>query len=142
MYFGQSIDPAILQPFARRFDEIILRTFLKILDIEHISDQKLQIQLAVSKGGCGIRTHDLKELQRLYVSSALLVAPAVFAATGERIDADAVGAEEVDAWPRTTRGYEADVGLYNIPGERDLYLDGVISLANPQHTTTNMYYLH
>ena len=311
VYFGQSIDPAILQPFARRFDDIILRTFLKILDIEHISeDQKLQIQLAVSKGGCGIRTHDLKELQRLYVSSALLVAPAVFAATGERIDADAVGAEEgrtfdgrlsssirdivayggtrpdfseggplnasawadsisrkftksllaridhlhqmlpvekdrkrakarvrscsgpgaqwvaalptspksmfndedfrilmkfrlglptnsleycphisaegnvcesecdaegyhllqcpsgggyfvghdttcaevadlmegsegipgvvvdwkakVDAWPRTTRGYEADVGLYNIPGERDIYLDGVISLANPQ----------
>ena len=39
---------------------------------------------------------------------------------------------KVDAWPRTTRGYEADVGLYNIPGERDLYLDGVISLANPQ----------
>ena len=39
---------------------------------------------------------------------------------------------KVEAWPRTTRGYEADVGLYNIPGERDLYLDGVISLANPQ----------
>ena len=31
-----------------------------------------------------------------------------------------------------TRGYEADVGLYNILGERDLYLDDVISLANPQ----------
>ena len=26
----------------------------------------------------------------------------------------------------------ADVGLYNIPGERDIYLDGVISLANPR----------
>ena len=39
---------------------------------------------------------------------------------------------KVDAWPRATRGYEADVGLYNIPGQRDLYLDGVISLANPQ----------
>ena len=39
---------------------------------------------------------------------------------------------KVDAWPRATRGYEADVGLYNIPGERDLYLDGVISLANPR----------
>ena len=39
---------------------------------------------------------------------------------------------KVEAWPRTTRGYEADVGLYNIPGERDLYLDGKISLANPQ----------
>ena len=39
---------------------------------------------------------------------------------------------KVDAWPRATRGYEADVGLYHIPGERDLYLDGVLSLANPQ----------
>ena len=39
---------------------------------------------------------------------------------------------QVDAWPRSTRGYEADVGLYHIPGERDVYLDGVISLANPQ----------
>ena len=35
------------------------------------------------------------------------------------------------AWPRSTRGYEADVGLFHIPGERDLYLDGVLSLANP-----------
>ena len=39
---------------------------------------------------------------------------------------------KVDAWPRSTRGYEADVGFYYIPGERDLYVDGVISLANPQ----------
>ena len=39
---------------------------------------------------------------------------------------------QVDAWPRATRGYEADVALYNIPGERDIYLDGVISLANPR----------
>ena len=38
---------------------------------------------------------------------------------------------QVDAWPRATRGYEADVGLFHIPGERDIYLDGVISLANP-----------
>ena len=37
-----------------------------------------------------------------------------------------------DAWPRTTRGYEADVGLYHIPGERDIYLDAVLSLANPR----------
>ena len=51
----------MLEPFARRFDDIILQTFLKVLEIENISeDQKLQIQLA------------LKELQRLYVSSALL----------------------------------------------------------------------
>ena len=39
---------------------------------------------------------------------------------------------KVEAWPRATRGYEADVGIYHIPGERDLYLDGVISLANPE----------
>ena len=38
---------------------------------------------------------------------------------------------KVDAWPRATRGYEADVGLLHIPGDRDLYLDGVLSLANP-----------
>ena len=38
---------------------------------------------------------------------------------------------EVPAWPRATRGYEADVGLFHIPGQRDIYLDGVLSLANP-----------
>ena len=39
---------------------------------------------------------------------------------------------QVEAWPRATRGYEADVGLFHIPGERDVYLDGVLSLANPE----------
>jgi len=44
-----------------------------VLEIENISeDQKLQIQLALKDGGCGVRSHDLKELQHLYVSSALL----------------------------------------------------------------------
>ena len=38
---------------------------------------------------------------------------------------------KVDSWPRATRGYEADVGIFRIPGERDLYVDGVLSLANP-----------
>ena len=86
VYFGQTVDPALLEPFARRFDAIVLRTSLKILEIDQISeDQKLQLQLALREGGCGLRTHDLKELQRLYVASALLVAPAVHAATGERI---------------------------------------------------------
>ena len=310
VYFGQTIDPVVLEPFARRFDDIVLQTFLKVLEIENISeDQRLQIQLALKEGGCGVRSHDLKALQRLYVSSALLVAPAVLAATGEhigagslddaeggtfefqlassirdmvahgcsrpdfneggrlsanmwansvsskfqkilkaRIDhlhnmlpledckrsrarikscsgvgaqwvaalptspktmftdaefrintrfrlgsetnslevcphisaegvecdavcdrwgyhlqqcpsgggyfvghdtvcaevADLAGGDEripgvvvdwkaqVDAWPRTTRGYEADVGLYHIPGERDIYLDAVLSLANPR----------
>ena len=39
---------------------------------------------------------------------------------------------QVAAWPRSTRGYETDVDLFHIPGERDLYLDGVFSLANPR----------
>ena len=56
-------------------------------------DQKLQITLALG-GGCGIRSHDLKELQRLYVSSALLVAPAVLAATGESVGSAALDADE------------------------------------------------
>ena len=95
VYFGQTIDPVLLEPYARRFDEIVLKTFLKVLQIEHISeDQKLQAQLALKEGGCGIRSHDLKELQRLYISSALLVAPAVLAATGERIGTDASDARE------------------------------------------------
>ena len=39
---------------------------------------------------------------------------------------------QVAAWPRATRGYEADIGLSHIPGIRDIYLDGVLSLANPR----------
>ena len=85
----------MVEPFARRFDDILLQTFLRVLEIENISeDQKLQVQLALSAGGCGLRSHDLKELQRLHVSSALLVAPAVLAATGERIGSAAPSAEE------------------------------------------------
>ena len=41
-----------------------------------------------------MRSHDLKELQRLYVSSALLVAPAVLAATGEHVGRSAPDALE------------------------------------------------
>ena len=41
---------------------------------------------------------------------------------------------KVDSWPRATREYEADVGIFRIPGERDLYVDGVLSLANPSNT--------
>ena len=37
----------------------------------------------------------------------------------------------VDVWPRATRGAEADVGFYRIPGFRDTYVDAVCSLANP-----------
>ena len=39
---------------------------------------------------------------------------------------------KVDARPRATRGYEADVGFSHIPSERDLYVDAVIALANPR----------
>ena len=35
------------------------------------------------------------------------------------------------AWSRSKCGYEAHVGLFHILGERDIYLDGVLSLANP-----------
>ena len=37
----------------------------------------------------------------------------------------------VDVWPRATRGAEADVGFFRIPGSRDIYVDAVCSLANP-----------
>ena len=95
IYFGQTIDPEILLPFAQRFDDIVLHAYLRVLGIESISeDQKLQIRLELREGGCGLRFHDLKELQRLYVSSALPVAPAVHAATGESIGSAAPGAEE------------------------------------------------
>ena len=38
----------------------------------------------------------------------------------------------VDAWPRSTRGAEADVGFFRIPGSRDTYVGAVCSYANPQ----------
>ena len=47
----------------------------------------------------------------------------------------------VDVWPRATRGAEADIGFYRLPGSRDTYVDAVCSLANPEtypgceHTT-------
>ena len=64
--FGQTINPVVLEPLARRFGEIVLRTFLRALEIESVpEDQKLQITLALREGRCGIRSHDLKELQRL-----------------------------------------------------------------------------
>ena len=38
----------------------------------------------------------------------------------------------VDAWPRSTRGAEADVGFFRIPGSRDTYVDAVCSYASPE----------
>ena len=58
-------------------------TFLHLIDVESISeDQALQISLPLKYGGCGLRTHTISELRRLFVSSAMLIAPAVRAATG------------------------------------------------------------
>ena len=34
-------------------------------------------------------------------------------------------------WPRATRGAEADIGFYNLPGGRDTYVDAIGSLVNP-----------
>ena len=40
VYFGQTVDPALLEPFARRFDAIVLRTSLKLLEIDQISEDQ------------------------------------------------------------------------------------------------------
>ena len=152
VYFAQTVDPVLLQPFAQRFDDILLRTFLKVLEIENISeDQKLQIRLAVREGGCGLRSHDLKELQRLYVSSALLVAPAVFAASGERIGAtDAAGMEEGRCFEHQLSSSIRDIVAYG--GTRPDFSDGgpdsakiwadSISRKFQKHTFARIEHLH
>ena len=33
VYFAQTVDPDILEPFARRFDDIIMRTFQNVLEV-------------------------------------------------------------------------------------------------------------
>ena len=72
-----------MEPFAVQFDDIMRDAYLKIVDIENVNDaQRLQLSLPLRHGGCGLRSHTASELQRLFVSSALLVAPAVHAATG------------------------------------------------------------
>ena len=83
IYFAQTINPEIVEPFAVQFDDIMRDAYLKIVDIENVNDaQRLQLSLPLRHGGCGLRSHTANELQRLFVSSALLVAPAVHAATG------------------------------------------------------------
>ena len=97
IYFAQTIDPSIVAPFAQQFDEIMRNTYLKIIDLENInSDQKVQLSLPLRHGGCGLRTHAMSELQRLFVSSSLLVAPAVLDATGIRLEPAADDADEND----------------------------------------------
>ena len=72
-------------------------TYLKLIDVESIrDDQALQLSLPLRFGGCGLRSHTINELQRLFVSSALLVAPAVLAATGLPIK-PSDPAEDIDA---------------------------------------------
>ena len=45
--------------------------------------------------------------------------------------AQAAWKPRVDAWPRSTRGAEADAGFFRLPGSRDTYVDAVCSYANP-----------
>ena len=83
IYFSQTIAPSVVVPFASEFDDIMRETYMKIADIENINEeQKVQLSLPLRHGGCGLRTHAISELQRLFVSSAMLVAPAVADATG------------------------------------------------------------
>ena len=97
IYFAQTIDPRIVAPFAEHFDEIMRNTYLKIIDLENINaDQRVQLSLPLRHGGCGLRTHAMSELQRLFVSSSLLIAPAVLDATGIRLAPAAVDADEND----------------------------------------------
>ena len=67
------------------FSETAPDIYLRI-DVVRISeDQALQVSLPLKDGGCGLRTHTISELRRLFVSSAMLIAPAVEAATGFRV---------------------------------------------------------
>ena len=55
IYFAQTIDPEIVQPFADEFDRIIRDTYLKIIDVENLSEaQAIQIALPLKDGGCGL----------------------------------------------------------------------------------------
>ena len=100
IYFAQTIDPQIVEPFAVEFDQIMRDTYLRLVDIESLSEaQQIQLGLPLKDGGCGLRSHTLNELRRLFVSSAMLIAPAVHAAIGQRIgvapDLNDIFAEDV-----------------------------------------------
>ena len=56
----------------------------------------MQLSLPLRFGGCGLRLHTVAELERLFVSSALLVAPAVQSATGLHVK-PSDPAEDIDA---------------------------------------------
>ena len=58
-------------------------TYLKLIDVEEVSDdQALQLSLPLRYGGCGLRHHTVAEIQRLFVASAMLVAPVLEASIG------------------------------------------------------------
>ena len=93
IYFAQTIDPRIVEPYAEEFDQIIRDTYLRIIDAQDLTEaQLMQLSLPLRDGGCGLRSHTLGELRRLFVSSAMLIAPAVQAAIGQRIGI----AEDID----------------------------------------------
>ena len=110
IYFAQTINPEIVEPFASEFDEVMRTTYTKLADLESLTDdQTLQLSLPLKDGGCGLRSHTASELRRLFVSSAMLVAPAVLDATGlqvipsgpaEDFDADHFSSSpEPKSWP-------------------------------------------
>ena len=73
-------------------------TYLKIVDVDELrEDQALQLSLPLRHGGCGLRTHAISELHRLFVSSAMLVAPAVHAATGFSVAPASMNTQDDDA---------------------------------------------
>ena len=86
-----------MAPYASRFDDIMRETYLKIVDIDSVrDDQAVQLSLPLRHGGCGLRNHTIAELHRLFVSSAMLVAPAVHAATGYSIEPVPMGTHDDD----------------------------------------------
>ena len=53
IYFAQTIDPQIVLPFAIEFDNVMRNTYLKLVDIETLSDaQAVQLSLPLRFGGC------------------------------------------------------------------------------------------
>ena len=54
IYFAQTINPQIVLPFATQFDDVMRNTYLKLVDVESLSDdQILQLSLPLRFGGCG-----------------------------------------------------------------------------------------
>ena len=85
IFYAQTIDPSLAEPFAREFDKIILDSFTILLDClpgEFHENAVRQMQLQLKHGGLGFHSHSQFDLQKFYVASAALAAPPVAAATG------------------------------------------------------------